>query len=126
MPAPVCTPLALLEDASCLTCLSQQQLLAIIAWILCNGGTPMADCTPQTLLTEASCLTCLSSQQLLAIIAYLLCTGAGGGGAGVTVGVVDPNGAVACATNGALYINRLTSSLWYCDTTLGIWIALIV
>lgn len=64
-----------LEDARCLaSCLTDNQLLAIIACQLAtlNGMS----CDYQTLTTQAQCLMCLTPNQLLAIIA---CNGTGGG-----------------------------------------------
>lgn len=69
--------LTLVPAAQCLACLTNNQLLAIIACQVATAND--MSCNPRELMAQAQCLTCLTDNQLLAIIA---CNGAGGGGGG--------------------------------------------
>jgi hypothetical protein len=120
--AQACDPQSLLTSAACqLGCLSSKQLKAIQVTLLCailNGG-PVMTCDPPTLLSNAKCLMCLEPWQLDAIAIYLLCqilanggTG-GGGGSGVTCGIVDP---VAAPTGSCgIYYRTDTGKMWVWD-----------
>jgi len=69
--AVTCTTDSLNTAASCFSCLTPPQQLAIQTYLLAVKAGGSTD--PATLLNSAKCFTCLTEQQLLAIQAYLLC-----------------------------------------------------
>jgi hypothetical protein len=112
-----CVPQDLLDAARCFVCLSPTQAQVIRIRLLCAiaTSTPMAACDPNTLLEAANCLMCLSPGQLQAIEISLLCQIAGGsgggGGTGITCGIVDP---VAAPTGSCgLYYRTDNGGVWY-------------
>ena len=58
----------------CIACLSEHQMLAVIAVAFCkfSGGDPDAECDPAVLLEDAKCLTCLNEKQMLQAIVALI------------------------------------------------------
>lgn len=59
-----CTPSALLDKYSCLQCLSDDQLLAIIALAMAQASQTYAN-DVAALLADSACYTCLSEKQML-------------------------------------------------------------
>lgn len=74
MAALVCDKDELAAAYPCAACLSEHDLLAVIALALCkiNAGDPNAACDPATLLANAACLTCLSNKQILEAIVKII------------------------------------------------------
>ena len=62
------------EEGRCLTCLSEKQLLGVIALALCKivGGSPLTECDPAVLLADAACLDCYNDKQKLQALAALI------------------------------------------------------
>lgn len=100
---PACEP-TLLTSSACLTCLTEHQLLAVIACqaAVANGMS----CDPAILMAQAKCLTCLTEQQLLAIIA---CNGVSGGtGSGFSVAHGDEAPPTDGSVTDPCYVNDTT------------------
>ena len=96
MAALTCDKDELVAAFPCLTCLSEPQLLAVIALALCkiNAADPEAVCDPSTLLSDAACLTCLSEKQMLqAVVALILNWGVDNG---YIVSDTNLRGDIAC------------------------------
>jgi len=68
-----CTPAGTISG--CAKCYSNSDLLAAIAYILCQiNGSGAGDCTPSTLMTDAACFACESDSELLNSIFTMLYT----------------------------------------------------
>lgn len=96
MAAITCDKDELLAAYPCVACLSETQLLAVIALALCkiNAGDPNADCDPSTLLDNAACLVCLSEKQMLeSVVAMIVRAGVD---AGSIQSETDLRGDIAC------------------------------
>jgi len=72
MAFPGCNSTELLALIPCFECLSETQLLAIKARIMCQINGRGADCDPATMRDEASCLVCFSDRHLMILEIALL------------------------------------------------------
>lgn len=63
-----------LNDFPCLRCVSDQQLLLILAFLLCRitSATPDEDCTAEEMVATAGCSSCFSKRQILQYIVQLI------------------------------------------------------
>lgn len=59
-----CTPKALLEKYSCLACLSEHELLAVITLAMAQASRTY-ESGVASLLADSACYTCLSKKQML-------------------------------------------------------------
>jgi hypothetical protein len=130
-----CDPQALMESAKCFALIPSGQLQVLSISLLRQislAVNPMADTSPQALMASASCFACLSAGQLAIIQTQLLCNiadtiGGGGGGASCVLGgAVNPVAAPPAGCTNAMYINSVTSSLWYWNSGTSTWLPLIV
>ena len=70
---PDCTPATLLANAKCLTCLSEKELLAVIAYSLATRAGLSTSATTLLALINAAGYQDLSEKDTLRIQAYCLC-----------------------------------------------------
>jgi hypothetical protein len=66
-----CSPSNLVHTRSCLSCLSQHELLAVIALSLAKASGTYAENVP-ALLKDSACYACLSEKELLQASAALV------------------------------------------------------
>lgn len=114
-----CTSESLAVAAQCLECKIPRGFtpyikLALLCAIV-NGDTSMA-CDSQSLVDAAKCLECKIPLGFVPFIEiYLLCQiasgGTGGGGAGVTCGIVNPSAAPTGSC--AIYYRTDTLQMWF-------------
>lgn len=70
----ICTPHGLLAVEPCIACLSEKDILAVIALLLCkiNGGGAQTECDPTVLLDDAKDLLVMGKKQKLIALASIL------------------------------------------------------
>ena len=75
-----CDPAVLLEDAACLTCLSEKQMLEAVVALILNWGIDNGFMESDTgLRSDIACMLCLTPRQVKAIVLKLLCDGIASG-----------------------------------------------
>lgn len=127
-----CDSQTLVADGACFGCLdaksSEMAKLALLCQIL-QALVPMATCSPTELVQDGACFGCLDGRSARIAELQLLCeikdamTGGGGSGALVCMDA-DP---VAAPTGNCQFVYvRVVAHLWAWDSTLGVWVQLIV